>query len=72
MYKELDNKQFDYIVIGTSMCESILSSYLAKSGKKIIQFDISKFYGGDCKNFTFRDLDHCIIYFYFFLKINHV
>jgi RAB protein geranylgeranyltransferase component A len=65
MYKDIDNKQFDYIIIGTSLCESILSAYLAKNGKKVIHLDQSKFYGGDCKNFSLKDLDQCSYQFIF-------
>jgi RAB protein geranylgeranyltransferase component A len=60
MYKDLENSQYDYVIFGTSLCESILSSYLSKSGKKVIHFDVSKYYGGDCKNFSYKDLDNCI------------
>jgi len=34
-------------------------SYLAKNGKSVIQFDVSKFYGGDCKTLNLRDLNQC-------------
>jgi RAB protein geranylgeranyltransferase component A len=63
MYKDLDNKIFDYIIVGTSLCESILSANLAKSGKKVLHLDQSKFYGGDCKNFSLKDLDNCSYHF---------
>jgi RAB protein geranylgeranyltransferase component A len=59
MYKELENKEFDYVIIGTSLCDCILSAYLSKCGKKVIQLEISKIYGGDCKNFSYKDLDNC-------------
>ena len=59
MYKDLENDKFEYVIIGTGLSETILSSYLSKINKKIIQFDISKFYGGDCKNFNLRDLNEC-------------
>jgi RAB protein geranylgeranyltransferase component A len=61
MYKDLDDKCFDHVVIGTSLCDTILSSYLAKCGKKILHLDISKVYGGDCKNLSYRDLENCKI-----------
>lgn len=61
MYKELDNQSFDYVIIGTSLCESILSAYLTKLNKKILHLDVSKFYGGDCKNLSIKDMDHCNI-----------
>lgn len=59
MYKDLDNEKYDLIVIGTGISETIISSHLSKCGKKIIQFDLSKFYGADCKNFNLRDLNEC-------------
>lgn len=59
MYKDIDNEKFDCAVIGTGITETIVSSHLAKCGKKIIQFDISKFYGAECKNFNLRDLEEC-------------
>lgn len=59
MYKDLDNTEYDFVIFGTSICESILSSYLSKCGKKIIHFDISKNYGGDCKNYTYKDMENC-------------
>jgi RAB protein geranylgeranyltransferase component A len=59
MYKELNDNKFDYVIFGTSLIESILSAYLARRGKKILHVDFSRFYGGDCKNFNFKDLDHC-------------
>jgi RAB protein geranylgeranyltransferase component A len=64
MYKELENKEFDYVIFGTSITESIISAHLAKCGKKIIQFEISKFYGGDCKNYSYKDLDNCRNYIF--------
>jgi RAB protein geranylgeranyltransferase component A len=59
MYTELDNSQFDYIIFGTSLEESILSAYLSKSGKKVLHLEISKIYGGDCKNYNMRDFNQC-------------
>ena len=57
MYKDLENKKFDYLILGTNLTESALSAYLAKSKYKIIQADISKSYGGDCKNYNLRDME---------------
>lgn len=59
MYEELNNQNFDFVVFGSGVSESIISSHLTKCGKKLIQFDISKFYGADCKNFNLRDLEEC-------------
>jgi len=59
MYKELDGEKYDQVIIGTGISETIISSHLSKCGKKLIQFDLSKFYGADCKNFNLRDLEEC-------------
>ena len=58
MYKDLENQKFDFLILGTNLTESALSAYLAKSKYKIIQIDISKSYGGDCKNFNLRDMEN--------------
>ena len=58
MYKDLEDKKFDYLILGTNLTESALSAYLAKSRYKIIQIDITKSYGGDCKNFNLRDMEN--------------
>ena len=60
MYKDLENQKYDFLIIGTSLPESSLSAYLAKLEKKIIHIDISKSYGGDCKNFNLRDMEKFI------------
>ena len=57
MYKDLENEKYDFLVLGTSLTETSLSAYLAKTKKKLIQIDISKSYGGDCKNFNLRDME---------------
>lgn len=59
MYKDLNNNHMDYVILGTSLIESILSSHLARCGKKILHIDVSRFYGGDCKNYNFKDLENC-------------
>lgn len=60
MYKDIDQTDYDYVIIGTSLEESILSAFLAKTGKKILHLDISKYYGGDCKNYNLKDLSSLI------------
>ncbi len=59
MYEELDQKDFDFVVFGSGVTESLISSHITRCGKKLLQFDISKFYGADCKNFNLRDLEEC-------------
>lgn len=67
MYSDLNHKKFDVLIIGTSLCESIISSFLSKNGKKIIHMDNSRFYGGDCKNMNFREFEN---YKEFLQKVN--
>ena len=52
MYKDLYNQEYDYVIFGTSLTESTLSAYLSKLGKRVMQIDVAKVYGGDCKNFN--------------------
>ena len=60
MYKDLEDQKYDFLIIGTGLTESSLSAYLSKAKYKIIQIDISKSYGGDCKNFNLRDMEKFI------------
>ena len=62
MYKDLYNQEYDYVIFGTSLTESTLSAYLSKLGKKIMQIDVAKVYGGDCKNFNLKDMEKCHIW----------
>ena len=57
MYNDLLNKKFDYVIFGTSLTESILSAYLAKSRKKILVLESSNSYGGDCKTFNLKEIE---------------
>ena len=57
MYNDLLNKNFDYVIFGTSLTESILSAYLAKSRKKILILESSNSYGGDCKTFNLKEIE---------------
>ena len=34
MYKDLEDKKFDFLILGTNLTESALSAYLAKSKYK--------------------------------------
>ena len=58
MYKDLENQKYDFLILGTSLTESALSAFLAKSKYKIIQIDMSKSYGGDCKNYNLKDMEN--------------
>jgi RAB protein geranylgeranyltransferase component A len=57
MYSELHNKKFDCLIIGTSLAESIVSSYMCKHGKKVLHIESNKSYGGDCKNMNFVEFN---------------
>ncbi len=57
MYNDLLNKNFDYVIFGTGLTESILSAYLAKSRKKILVLESSNSYGGDCKNLNLKEIE---------------
>lgn len=59
MYKDISNAEYDYVIFGTSLVESTLSAYLAKLQKKILHIEVSKSYGGDCKNLNLRELESC-------------
>lgn len=59
MYQDIANTEYDYIIFGTSLVESALSAYLAKLQKKILHIEVSKSYGGDCKNFNLNELEKC-------------
>ena len=60
MYKDLYNQEYDYVIFGTSLTESTLSAYLSKLGKRVMQIDVAKVYGGDCKNFNLKDMEKFI------------
>ena len=57
MYKDLENTEYDYLFLGTSLTETALSAYLSKQKSKILQMDISRAYGGDCKSFNLKDME---------------
>lgn len=55
MYSDLDKKKFDVVIIGTSLTEAIISSYMSKLKKTVLHLDNNNLYGGDCKNFNFKE-----------------
>ena len=60
MYADLDKKVYDYLILGTSLSETSLSACLSKQKAKIMQLDISRSYGGDCKNYNLKDMEKFI------------
>ncbi|KAG2212622.1 hypothetical protein INT47_000598 [Mucor saturninus] len=56
MSENLEETNFDYIVLGTGLIESILAGSLARAGKKILHLDSQQSYGGNWRVFGFREL----------------
>lgn len=46
MSKELENEEFDFVVLGTGLTESILAAALANSGARVLHLDANGYYGG--------------------------
>ncbi|KAJ2831238.1 hypothetical protein GGI24_001641 [Coemansia furcata] len=49
----LDNEEFDAVVLGTGLVESIIASELAAADKKVLHIDRNPYYGGNSACFTF-------------------
>ncbi|KAI8082210.1 GDP dissociation inhibitor [Thamnidium elegans] len=56
MEDNLEETNFDYIVLGTGLIESILAGSLARVGKKVLHLDSHQNYGGNWSVFGFREL----------------
>ncbi|KAJ2345995.1 hypothetical protein GGH92_003804 [Coemansia sp. RSA 2673] len=48
----LDNEEFDTVVLGTGLVESIIASELAAADKKVLHVDRNPYYGGNFSCFT--------------------
>ncbi|KAI8321380.1 FAD/NAD(P)-binding domain-containing protein [Martensiomyces pterosporus] len=48
----LDNEEFDVVVLGTGLIESIVASDIAAAGKKVLHIDKNPYYGGDFSCFS--------------------
>ncbi|KAJ2487672.1 hypothetical protein IWW37_005158 [Coemansia sp. RSA 2050] len=48
----LDNEEFDAVVLGTGLIESIIASELAAADKKVLHIDRNPYYGGQFACFT--------------------
>lgn len=46
MAEPLVQKQFDVVIVGTGLCESILAAALALAGSSVLHLDSNEFYGG--------------------------
>lgn len=51
----LDIVDFDVIVFGTGLLESLLSSCLAKKGQKVLVLDIDKAYSGSMQSLNLKE-----------------
>ena len=51
---DLDELEYDVIILGTGIVESILSAALSRSGKKVLHIDQNQFYGSYFANLNLR------------------
>ncbi|KAI8967900.1 GDP dissociation inhibitor-domain-containing protein [Mycotypha africana] len=56
MLDSLEDSNFDYILLGTGLIESILAGSLARTGKKVLHLDSHPYYGGNGCVFGFREI----------------
>ncbi|KAF7727692.1 hypothetical protein EC973_007248 [Apophysomyces ossiformis] len=54
--QQLEDTNFDIIVLGTGLVESIIAGALARAGKKVLHLDVNAHYGGQWSVFGFREL----------------
>jgi len=52
----LNEKTFDFVLIGTGFVESILSGALSRAGKSVLQLDPNEYYGGNEACFPLKHL----------------
>ncbi len=50
------NEEYDVIVCGTGLKESILSGLLSVKGMKVLHIDRNNYYGGDCASVNLTNL----------------
>jgi len=50
---DLDQKNFDVVIIGTGLPESVLAAALARVGKKVVHLDSNDYYGSTIATHTF-------------------
>ncbi|CAG8619057.1 3532_t:CDS:2, partial [Diversispora eburnea] len=56
MIQPLEVTEYDVIILGTGLVESILAGALARIGKSVLHLDANGFYGGSWSSLNFRDL----------------
>nr|CAG8558798.1 9928_t:CDS:10 [Entrophospora candida] len=52
----LEVTEYDVIILGTGLIESILAGALAKIGKSVLHMDTNNYYGGSWNSLNFREL----------------
>ena len=53
---KLDDPNYDYIVLGTGLTESIVSVFIQKYRKKILNIDIDILYGSSLKTMNLKEM----------------
>ncbi|XP_062513686.1 rab proteins geranylgeranyltransferase component A 1-like isoform X2 [Corticium candelabrum] len=50
-------EEYDAIVLGTGLIESIVAAALSRNGKRVLHLDSNTYYGGNWSTFNLRDLE---------------
>lgn len=50
------NEQWDYVILGTGLAETIVSGLLALDGKKVLNLDRNEYYGGEGASLSLEQL----------------
>lgn len=45
-FERLTQTEYDAVIVGTGLCESILAAALALAGSSVLHLDANGFYGG--------------------------
>ena len=53
---DIDQHEFDWIILGTDLPESILVATLANQGKKVLNLDFDSQYSGSLKSLNLKEL----------------
>ncbi|KAI9592154.1 GDP dissociation inhibitor [Syncephalis fuscata] len=53
---QLDKTQYDVLLLGTGLVESIVAAALAQAGKSVLHLDANDYYGGNWAAFNYKDL----------------
>ena len=50
------NQEYDFIILGTGLKESVLSGVLSVEGKKVLHIDRNSYYGGECSSLNLNQV----------------